>query len=81
MLPGAIAYQVLPQENAATIEKVKAVLEKHPWYGTQWQVRFQDVQVTDHGLVLLTQAARWPDELRINDRQHHRRACHYVIRC
>jgi hypothetical protein len=32
MLSGAIAYQVLQQENPQTIEKVKAVLEKHPWY-------------------------------------------------
>jgi hypothetical protein len=32
MLSGAIAYQVLQQENPVTIEKLKAVLEKHPWY-------------------------------------------------
>jgi len=30
MLSAAIAYQVLRQENPQTIEKVKAVLEKHP---------------------------------------------------
>jgi len=32
MLSRIIAYQVLRQENPATIEKVKALLEKHPWY-------------------------------------------------
>jgi hypothetical protein len=32
MLSAAIAYQVLRQENPQTIEKVKAVLEKHPGY-------------------------------------------------
>ena len=32
MLSGAIAYQVLRQENPQTIGKVRAVLEKHPWY-------------------------------------------------
>jgi hypothetical protein len=37
MLSAAIAYQVLSQENSRTIEKVKAVLEKHPWYANQWQ--------------------------------------------
>jgi hypothetical protein len=31
MLSGAIAYQVL-QQNPQIIDKVKAVLEKHPWY-------------------------------------------------
>jgi hypothetical protein len=29
----AIAYQVLPQ----VIEKLKAVLEEHPWYDNQWR--------------------------------------------
>jgi hypothetical protein len=43
MLSAAIAYQVLPQESPQTIEKVKAVLEKHPWYANQWQARLQDV--------------------------------------
>jgi hypothetical protein len=31
MLSAAIAYQVL-QQNPQIIDKVKAVLEKHPWY-------------------------------------------------
>jgi hypothetical protein len=43
MLSAAIAYQVLWQENPQTIEKVRAVLEKHPWYANQWQTRHQDV--------------------------------------
>jgi asparagine N-glycosylation enzyme membrane subunit Stt3 len=45
MLSAAIAYQVLQQENPPTIEKVKAVLEKHPWYTNQWQSRLQDVAI------------------------------------
>jgi hypothetical protein len=64
ILSGIIAYQVLQRENPATIEKVKAVLEKHPWYANQWQARLQDAPPGDHGLVLFMQAARWPDELR-----------------
>jgi hypothetical protein len=32
MLSAAVAYQVLQQENPQSIEKAKAVLEKHPWY-------------------------------------------------
>jgi S1/P1 Nuclease len=80
MLSGAIAYQILQQENPATIEKVKAVLEKHPWYANQWQARLQDVPVGDRSLVLFIQAARWPDELRITDRQYHRGPWHYINR-
>jgi hypothetical protein len=60
MLSAAIAYQVLQQENPQTIEKVRSVLEKHPWYANQWQARLQDVPVADHGLVLFMQAARCP---------------------
>src|SRR5262249_10161927 len=52
MLSGAIAHQVLQQENRPTIEKVKAVLEKHPWYANQWQARLQDVPAADRDLVL-----------------------------
>jgi len=37
MLFVAVAYQVFRQENPQSIEKVKAVLERHPWYATQWQ--------------------------------------------
>jgi hypothetical protein len=63
MLSGAIAYQVLRQENPPTIEKVKAVLEKHPWYANQSQSRLQDVPVAEHGLVLFMQAARWAETI------------------
>jgi hypothetical protein len=31
----AIAYQVLQQERAPTIETVRVVLERHPWYANQ----------------------------------------------
>jgi S1/P1 Nuclease len=78
MLSAAIAYQVLLKENPPTIEKVKAVLEKHPWYANQWQARLQDVPVADRDIVLFMQAARWPDELRITDRQYHRGPWHYI---
>jgi hypothetical protein len=72
MLSAAIAYQILRQENPPTVEKVGAVLEKHPWSANQWQERLQDVPVADHGLVLFMQAARWPDDIPTKDRQHHR---------
>ena len=78
VLSGIIAYQILTQENPQTIEKVKAVLEKHPWYANQWQARLQDVPVVDHGLVLFMQAARWADDIRSNDKQQHRAQWHYI---
>jgi len=78
MLSGIIAYQVLQQENPQTIDKVKAVLEKHPWYANQWQARLQDIPVADHSLVLFMQAARWADDIRNNDKQQHRALWHYI---
>ena len=56
MLSAAIAYQVLQQENPQTIEKINAVLEKHPWYANQWQARLQDVPAADRDMVLFMQA-------------------------
>jgi hypothetical protein len=76
MLSGIIAYQVLRQENPQTIEKVKAVLEKHPWYANQWKARLQDVPVA--GLVLFMQAARWADDIRAQDKAQNRPRWHYI---
>jgi hypothetical protein len=78
MLSAAIAFQVLQLENPPTIDKVKAVLEKHPWYANQWQARLQDVPAADHGLVLFMQAARWADDIRIRDKVQNRSPWHYV---
>jgi hypothetical protein len=78
VLSAVIAFQVLSQESPSSIDKVKAVLEKHPWYANQWQARLQDVPVADHGLVLFMQAARWADDIRIRDKQYHRGLWHYI---
>jgi S1/P1 nuclease len=78
MLSGIIAYQILQHENPGTIEKVRALLEKHPWYANQWPARLPDVPVADRDMVLFMQAARWAHELRITNRQHHRGTWHYI---
>jgi hypothetical protein len=78
MLSAAITYQILLQENPQTIEKVKTVLEKHPWYGTQWQARLQDVSVADRDLMLFMQAARWADDIRSQDKAQNRPSWHYI---
>jgi hypothetical protein len=78
MLSAAITYQVLQQENPPTIEGVKAVLEKHPWYANQWQASLQDVPVAERDQVLFMQAARWADDIRASDKQQHRALWHYI---
>lgn len=37
MLSAMIAFQILEKEQPATIEKVKAALDPHPWHSTRWQ--------------------------------------------
>jgi len=64
MLSAAIAYQVLRQQDPQSIDKVKAVLEKHPWYANQWQTRLQDVPAAERDLLLgvvraCAVASRW----------------------
>jgi len=54
MLSGIIAYQVLRQESPQTIDKGKAVLEKHPWYTNQWHERLRIVWQHLSQWVLLT---------------------------
>jgi hypothetical protein len=78
MLSAAITYQILLQENPPTVGKVKSILEKHPWYANQWQARLQDVPVTERDLVLFMQAARWADDIRIQDRAQNRPSWHYI---
>jgi hypothetical protein len=78
MLSAAIAYQVLRKENPQTITKVAAVLEKHPWYANQWQAKLQDVPAADRDMVLFMQAARWPDDVRLRDKQYHQARWHYI---
>jgi hypothetical protein len=78
MLSAAIAYQVLRQENPQTIEKVKAALEKHPWYANQWQARLQDVPINERDLVLFMQASRWADDIRTQDKAQNRSSWHYI---
>jgi hypothetical protein len=78
MLSAAITYQILLQQNPSTIEKAKAVLEKHPWYANQWQARLQGVPVADRDLVLFMQASRWADDIRTQDKVQNRPSWHYI---
>jgi len=71
-LPGSLAREPADHREG------KGVLERHPWHANQWQDRLQDVPSAEHALVLFMQAARWADDIRIRDRQHHRGPWHYI---
>jgi hypothetical protein len=57
MLSAAITYQVLQAKSPQSIEKAKAVLEKHPWYANQWQecraVSFLTLKVKNSGCTII----------------------------
>jgi hypothetical protein len=78
MLSAAITYQVLSQENPRTIEKVKTLLEKYPWYANQWQIRLQAVSGADRDMVLFMQAVRSADDIRSWDKAQNRPPGHYI---
>ena len=78
MLSAISAYQVLQQERPQTVQRVKVVLEKHPWYANQWQARLQDVPVADRDLMVFMQASRWADDIRAGDKQQRRGPWHYI---
>jgi hypothetical protein len=40
--------------------------------------RLQEVPAADRDMVLFMQVARWPDDIRIKDRQHNRGPWHYI---
>jgi hypothetical protein len=54
------------------------MLEKPPWYANQWQARVQDVHTADRDMVLFMQAARWADDIRIQDKTQNRPRWHYI---
>jgi len=47
MLSGAIAYQILNQENSSAIPTVRSVLEKHPWYDSRWRAQLEKLPDTE----------------------------------
>lgn len=78
MLSGSIAYQILRQESASSVEKVTAVLERHPWYERQWKDQLEKAQSIDRVEYLFMLAPRWADDIRTKDRAEHRGPWHYI---
>lgn len=76
MLNGSLTYQILRRDSEQTIEAVKAILQKHPWYETRWKLQLEkDFINADEMLFML--APRWADDIRTKDRARHRAPWHY----
>jgi hypothetical protein len=67
MVTGAIAYQVLKQENEKTIPKVIALLKQHPDFKS-WDKQADSLQLAgaERNLYFFMKAARWADDARDN---------------
>jgi hypothetical protein len=78
MLSATIAYEILQQESPPTVGKVKAVLAQHPWQFSRWQNSLAPFAGAGRDMMLFMLASRWADDIRANDKAHHRGPWHYV---
>jgi hypothetical protein len=77
----AVGCHRLPSPSAsepADHRQGKSGAGETPLVREPMQARLQEVPVADHGLVLFMQAARWPDDIRMRDKQYHRAQWHYI---
>jgi S1/P1 nuclease len=77
MLGGAIAYQILQRESPTTIGKIRAILEKNPWFDTRWKSQLQKLPDAERDEMLFMLAA-WADDIRTGDKAESRLPWHYV---
>jgi len=77
MVSAGIAYQVLRHEHPHELHNALQLLRAHPFYESVWRPRLQTFPESDRDRYLLMEAARWPDDVRIN-RQFHRPDWHYI---
>jgi S1/P1 Nuclease len=77
MLSGALAYQVLERESSQTIQKIRTILEKHPWYETRWKGQLEKLPETDRDETLFMIAPTWANEI-FGDILQHRGRWHHI---
>ena len=78
MLSGAIAYQIVQRENPSTLPILRSVLQKNPWYETNWKAQLEKLPETERDEILFMLAARWADDIRTRDKAESHPPWHYV---
>jgi hypothetical protein len=63
MVNGAITYQLLFRDSPATVAKVRAIMEKHPWYADRWRNDIAKLPDSQRDEMLFMLAARWADDI------------------
>ena len=70
MVTGSFVYQEL-KDNKPMMAKLVAILEEHPEFDTRWAGPLSRAKSEDdRARILLTLAARWPDDARDDEDQH-----------
>lgn len=79
MVHGALVFDILRVSSPETLRGVLSVLRQHPHYSTLWMPQLQDQTASQDEIDkrLLELAARWPDDIR-NDDRYHRGEWHYI---
>ncbi|MCZ2344375.1 MAG: S1/P1 nuclease [Bacteroidales bacterium] len=77
MVTGAIAYDLLKQDDPATLREVLALLRANPLYDRMWKERLADIPADEQDVYLFMLAARWADDIR-NNRDYDHPTWHYI---
>jgi hypothetical protein len=72
MVSGAIAYRLLQRESPATVEKLFALLERHPRYASRWRDDIERAPASHRTEMLFMLAAWWAEDIRRRDREYDR---------
>ncbi|HYE20598.1 MAG TPA: S1/P1 nuclease [Tepidisphaeraceae bacterium] len=77
MAIGAIAHDVLKQDDPAAIARVTALLKQHPSYAESWAPKLTDLPDDQRDRALFMFAAKWADDIRGN-KEFDRPTWHYI---
>jgi len=61
---GALAYWYLKDHSPESIARVVSILEKHPWFSTEWKSRLEGISMEEKEVRLFMLASTFPDEAR-----------------
>src|SRR5215471_3842884 len=78
MVNGAITYQLLFRDSPATVAKVRAIMEKHPWYADRWRDYITKLADSQRDEMLFMLAARWADDIRNRNPSESHPTWHFI---
>ena len=77
MVTGAIAYEVLKQDDPAALAKALELIRANPLYERRWKRSAADLDADDRDIYLFMMAARWADDIR-GEPEYDKPTWHYI---